>query len=188
MNCKRHAYIVHATEKRRRGVQHYATRTRSRSTCRKRHTAFSLEVTNPRCAGSLLLRNKGTAGVYIAKTFFLAGGGIAGFNVSIKELTGKPSDACPVFADRFGEGSRTASRILQEDFLLLQPGGIVGYEAAYKGCDVKHEGMYQITATYCACDLNTDRVKSAAQLVPLITGDLRSQATTFRVLEKHGAK
>src|SRR5437879_6590406 len=38
-----------------------------------------------------ILRNDGNASVYISKSFFEAGGGIAGFYVEVKQLTGKPS-------------------------------------------------------------------------------------------------
>ena len=135
-----------------------------------------------------ILRNKGTASVYIANSFFQSGGGIAGFDISVRQLTGKPSAACPVFGDRYGPDPRTPKEILHEDFLLLQPGGIVGYEAEYKGCGVQYEGTYQMTASYCACDLNTDKVKSVAERAYLVTGELTSKPWTFHVIGKRRGK
>jgi uncharacterized protein (DUF58 family) len=48
-----------------------------------------------------ILRNRGNTELYISKSFFRAGGVIAGFYVSIRQLTGKPSaTACRSNGDR----------------------------------------------------------------------------------------
>jgi hypothetical protein len=111
------------------------------------------------------LTNVGDSVVYIAKTFFEQGGGTAGFDLTVEQLSGKRSGiGCLGVGDRgiFPE-SRTPQQILQEDFLRLPPGGIVGYRSEYRGCTIAHPGRYQVKATYCACDLNTRLVKSSVE-------------------------
>lgn len=136
------------------------------------------------------LTNKGRSAVYVAKSFFQRGGGIAGFGLSVQQLTGKRADiGCVAAGDRFPiKDPRTPSQILQEDYLRLPPGGIVGYEDQYRGCVVKYAGTYRITATYCACDLNTAKVMSEAEHgTQVLTGELESKPWTFRVRERRHA-
>ena len=45
---------------------------------------------------TVLLTNRGTSPVYIAKSFLSSGGGMAGFSLSIKQTMGKSSPECPV--------------------------------------------------------------------------------------------
>jgi hypothetical protein len=132
-----------------------------------------------------LLSNRGPSAVYVAKSFFSAGGGIAGFWVSVDQLKGKRSGlGCVSAGDRFPmKDPRAPEQILQEDFLRLPPGGIVGYEDQYRGCVVKNSGTYQITATYCACDLNSGKARSAEQSV--FIGKINSKPTKFRVRRRH---
>jgi len=88
------------------------------------------------------LTNVGDSVVYVAKTFFERGGGIAGFDPTVEQLSGKRSgEGCVGVGDRglFPE-SRTPKQILQEDFLRLPPGGIVGYRDEYRGCVIAHAG------------------------------------------------
>jgi hypothetical protein len=132
------------------------------------------------------LTNAGKSVVYIAKTFFERGGGIAGFDVTVDQLTGKKSGkGCVAAGDRFDlHESRSPKQILQEDFLRLPPGAIVGYQFQYWGCVVAHPGKYQVIATYCACDLNTGRVRSIEEYAnQIVTGELRSKPWAFRVLQ-----
>ena|ERR1700674_1283754 len=128
-----------------------------------------------------LVSNRGYSAVYISKSFFTAGGGIAGFWVSVEQLKGKKSGlGCVSAGDRFSvKDPRTAEQILREDFLRLPAGGMVGYEDQYRGCVVKNSGTYQITATYCACDLNTGKVKAVDQSV--VIGKISSKPIQFRV-------
>jgi hypothetical protein len=86
-----------------------------------------------------LLSNRGQSAVYISKSFFTSGGGIAGFAVSIEQLEGKKSGlGCVSAGDRFPvKDPRSPEQILREDFLRFPPGGIVGYEDQYRGCVVK---------------------------------------------------
>jgi hypothetical protein len=136
------------------------------------------------------LTNKGKSAVYVAKSFFQRGGGIAGFGLSVQQLTGKRADVgCVAAGDRFPmKDPRTPSQILQEDYLRLPPGGIVGYEDQYRGCVVKYAGTYRITATYCACDLNTAKVMSDAEHgSQVVTGEFKSKPWTFRVRERRHA-
>jgi hypothetical protein len=137
---------------------------------------------------TVLLLNKGSSPVYIAKNFYASGGGIAGFSLSVKQTEGKSSAECPLYVDRFSDtaGPRSAKQILIEDFLSLAPGGVVGYTGKYQGCAVKHEGSYQLTATYCPCDLNTGTAQTAAreQGTQIITNSIRSKPWTFRLQAK----
>jgi hypothetical protein len=137
---------------------------------------------------TVLLVNRGTSPVYIAKSFLASGGGIAGFSLSIKQTDGKSSPECPVNADRFGDtaGRRSAKQILKEDFLWLAPGAIVGFTGTYQGCAVKHEGSYELMATYCPCDLNTSNAQSAAkqERTQIITKSIQSRPWTFRLQPK----
>jgi len=132
----------------------------------------------------VILRNDGHAAVYIARSFYSAGGGIAGFYVSVKQLTGKANGiGCVAAGDRFFENDpRTPEQILREDYLLLGPGGIVGFESEYDSCVVKHPGNYQITATYSAQDLNLGKVRLLADKADeIVTGQFHSAASAFRV-------
>jgi hypothetical protein len=135
-----------------------------------------------------LLVNRGTSPVYIAKSFLSSGGGIAGFSLSIRQTEGQNSPECPVYADRFSDtaGPRSAKQILKEDFFWLAPGGIVGFTGRYQGCAVKHEGSYELTATYCPCDLNTSNVQSAAKQegTQTISKSIQSKPWTFRLQSK----
>jgi hypothetical protein len=73
----------------------------------------------------VILRNDGHAAVYIARSFYEAGGGIAGFYVSVKQLTGKANGVgCAMAGDRaFGNDPRSSEQILREDYLSLNPVG-----------------------------------------------------------------
>jgi hypothetical protein len=137
---------------------------------------------------TVLLVNGGTFPVYISKNFLSSGGGIAGFSLSIKQAKGKSSPECPFYADAFfgKAGSRSAKEILKDDFLRLPPGGLVGFSGRYQGCAVKHEGSYEITATYCPCDLNTSNAQSAAKQegTPTITKSIQSKPWSFRLQPK----
>jgi hypothetical protein len=138
-----------------------------------------------------LLTNKGHSSLYIAKSFFESGGGIAGFSISVKQLTGKHSGVgCASVADRFAQDDpRAPKQILQEDYMLLPPGSIVGYEDYYHGCDVAHPGIYEMTATYCPCDLNISKVKLVADQFNLIVAEsVTSKPWTFYIRERHRGK
>lgn len=131
-----------------------------------------------------VLRNSGSTAVYVSKSFFEAGGGISGFYVSVKQLTGKRSGrGCSMFGDRFGPPDpRTPEQILREDYLRLPPGGIVGFESQYRGCAVRYPGIYEINATYSAQDLNIGKVRLLADKTEEIaTGQFHSETSKFRV-------
>jgi len=138
------------------------------------------------------LINKGRSPIYIAKSFYASGGGIAGFSLSVKQTGGKTSAECPLYGDRFVDtaGPRSGNQILTEDFLSLAPGGFVGYTGKYEGCAVKHEGSYELTATYCPCDLNTRTAHSAAkeQGIQIMTASIRSKPWSFRLMLKSNVK
>jgi hypothetical protein len=132
-----------------------------------------------------ILRNSGTTPAYISKSFGEAAGGIAGFYVSIQQLTGKTSGkVCDGYGDRFiSKDSRTPEQVLREDYLALPPGGLVGFEAKYEGCAVKNPGRYRISATYSAQDLFVNKAKLAVgERNRVAIGQFRSRRSTFRVL------
>ena len=134
---------------------------------------------------TVLLTNRGSSPIYIAKSFFSSGGGIAGFDLSVKQTLGKKSTTnCFLAADRFGDKEgRTAKQILQEDFLSLAPGGIVGFTAIYQSCAIEFEGSYELTATYCPCDLNMEKAQAAAEQegTQIITKSIQSKPWTFKL-------
>jgi hypothetical protein len=136
----------------------------------------------------VVLRNGGHSGVYIAKkSFGLAGGGIAGFYVDVKQLTGKPSDCLVGFAvDAFAlHDARTPEQVLREDYLLLPSGGIVGREWE-DDCVGKYSGTYQITGTYAAQDLNIAKVRLLVDKADaIVVGRIESEPITFRVRDRH---
>jgi len=110
-----------------------------------------------------LLSNLDSSGFYISKSFYQAGGGIAGFYVYGTQLRGKKSGTvCSVMAgDAFKSSeSRSPEQILKEDFLPLQPGGFVGYEAKYHPCTVTDPGEYEIWVEYTTGDLSQSVVRS----------------------------
>jgi hypothetical protein len=131
-----------------------------------------------------VLRNSGSTVIYVSKSFFEAGGGISGFYVSVKQLTGKRSGrGCSMAGDRFGTPDpRTPEQILREDFLRLTPGGIVGFESQYWGCAVRYPGIYEIDVTYSAEDLNIGKVRNlAGKTEEIVTGQIHSEPSKFRV-------
>lgn len=125
-----------------------------------------------------VLANEGGYAIYLAKTWDHAGGGIAGFFISVKQLNGKPAKlSCGGTADRgVFTDSRTPEQILREDFVRLPPGGLVGFEEQYLECAVEHAGTYQIAAMYSPNDLNTHKI------VPL--SDERNSVLTERIYSK----
>ena len=131
-----------------------------------------------------ILRNDGNGSVYISKHFFEAGGGIAGFYVNVRQVTGKPSGKkCVAAGDRYPNESRTPEQVLREDYLLLPPGAMVGVEAEFfTGCVVRNPGVYEATAVYSAQDLNVNHVKQVA-LSPdqIVTGQFYSPPSRFRI-------
>jgi hypothetical protein len=136
----------------------------------------------------VLLRNIGTSAVYISKSFFEAGGGIAGFYVDLEQLTGELSEnaGCGMAGDRFmTNDSRTPRQIQREDFLRLPPGAFVGFESTYGDCTTattRKPGKYRLTATYVAQDLNTNRVAPVADKnEPVVLGRFKSDPVTFQV-------
>jgi hypothetical protein len=129
------------------------------------------------------LRNGGSSAVYISKDFSRADGGIPGFNVSVKQLTGIPaSTGCGVGADRSFTESRTPEQVLREDYLLFAPGTMVGFESEFTGCVVKNPGRYRAQATYSAQDLSVDEVRQFADKNnQVVTGQFHSEPIDFQV-------
>ena len=110
-----------------------------------------------------LLVNVDPRGFYVSKSFYEAGGGIAGFYVYGNQLTGKKGgiDCSALAGDAFQfSESRNPEQILKEDYLPLRPGGFVGYEGDYHPCTVNNPGEYQIWVEYVTGDLNQHAVRS----------------------------
>jgi hypothetical protein len=131
-----------------------------------------------------VLRNEGIASAYISKDFSEAGGGIAGFYVEVKQLTGKPSSKkCAAAGDRSPMESRMPEQVLHEDYLLLPPGAMVGFQAPFfTGCVVRNPGIYRAQVVYSAQDMNVNRVKQvAAKPDEIVTGQFYSAPSKFRV-------
>ena len=130
------------------------------------------------------IENNGASAFYVAKSFAEAGGGIAGFYVTVKQLSGKHAkEGCGGVGDRgiFAD-SRTPEQILKEDYLRLGPNEFVGFEGRYWGCVAKYPGKYEITAQYSAQDLNQAKVKDlkidGAAVLP---GTYESGSATFAI-------
>ena len=132
----------------------------------------------------IVLRNGGDSAVYVAKSFSDAGGGIAGFYVDVKQLTGTRSSCGGFAVDRaILPDPRTPDQILGEDYLLLKPGELIGFESGYDciGGDLR-SGTYQMIATYVAQDLNIDKVRLLADKADqIVVGRIQSKLITFRV-------
>src|SRR5436190_7436047 len=110
-----------------------------------------------------LLSNLDSNGFYISKSFYQAGGGIAGFYIYGTQLSGKRGGTvCGAMAgDAFKSSeSRSPEQILKEDFLPLQPGGFVGYDGKYQPCTISNPGEYEIWVEYITGDLSQSVVRS----------------------------
>jgi hypothetical protein len=133
---------------------------------------------------TVLLQNRGTSPVYVAKSFSWAGFGVAGFSVSVEQLTGKKSDiGCGIAGSGLSvQDPRTPEQVLREDYLRLPPGAMVGFEDQYTGCSLMHPGTYEITATYSAQALSLDKVRLVSEKNgEIVRGEFRSKPLTFRV-------
>jgi hypothetical protein len=123
------------------------------------------------------LKNIDPRGFYISKSFYEAGGGIAGFYVYGTQLSGKKGGVtCEAgYGDsfRFSE-SRSPEQILKEDFLPLRPGGFVGYEGTYQPCVISNPGEYEIWVEYVTWDLSQGLVR------PLVFNRQRVLDGTFK--------
>jgi hypothetical protein len=131
-----------------------------------------------------LLINSGPA-VYVSKEFDHAGGGIAGFYVHVKQLSGNESGSqCGFAGDRLPDRiNRSSEQILEEDFLLLPKAGIVGLEDNYPGCEVASPGEYEITATYSAQDLNMSKLPDQDTTgIRVLKGQIQSKPFRFRIV------
>jgi hypothetical protein len=138
-----------------------------------------------------VLINGEDRGVYVSKSRGYMGGGIAGFAVEVKQLTGKPSgEGCVQAGDRFfNKDTRPPEQILDEDYLLLPLGARLVMTDFYNGCVVKYPGTYQITATYYANDWNLGKVRSLEDKKErILTGHFTSEPVTFRVVNVPGEK
>jgi hypothetical protein len=132
----------------------------------------------------VLIMNKGSSAFWISKAFSRGGGGVAGFDVTITQLSGrKPSKCGDSAGDRFlASEPRTPEQILKEDYFVLRPMEVVGFEGQYSKCDRYYAGKYQITAEYSAQDANQARVKSLRiQEAPVLDGTYRSDPVTFMI-------
>jgi hypothetical protein len=79
--------------------------------------------------------------------------------------------------------SRTPEQILREDYLLLSPGEIIGFESQ-DDC-VENSGTYRISATYAAQDLNINKFRLLADKAEAIVfGHLQSKPSTFRIRDR----
>lgn len=130
------------------------------------------------------LINRGQKVIYIAKPWWYAGGGIAGFLVNVRQLSGRKFGLrCGGAADRgLEKDSRSPEQILREDFVRLGTGEFVGMEDVYDGCAVKYAGTYEIRATYSANGVNTHTVASILDSNSLVLmGQVDSKPYKFRV-------
>jgi hypothetical protein len=111
-----------------------------------------------------ILVNDDPRGFYISKSFYGAGGGVAGFYVYGVQLSGKRrGEKCSAMAGdvfRLAAESRSPDQVLKEDFLPIQPGGFVGYEGAYQPCAISSPGEYEIWVEYETGDLSQGLVRT----------------------------
>ena len=112
------------------------------------------------------------------------GGGIAGFGIDVKQLTGKRSGTgCVMAGDALpSKDDRKPEQILREDFVRLGKGEFVGFEDLYKSCVVRYPGTYQVTAYYSASNFNTKVVSGLSDAkASVLEGRVQSKPFTFRV-------
>ena len=130
------------------------------------------------------LINRGPKMVYIAKTWWYAGGGYAGFYVNVRQLSGRQTRlGCAGAADRgLEKDSRSPEQILREDFVRLGTGEFVGMNDIYNDCTVKYAGTYEVRASYAANDFNTHIVTGIVDNnSQVLTGEVDSTPHKFRV-------
>jgi hypothetical protein len=130
----------------------------------------------------------GSAAFYVSKTLGYDGGYIPGFDVSVRQLSGTPpkGPGCGVARDGLRrKPGRTPEEILKGDFILLPPGGLVGFETEYAGCDVRGpgRGKYKIVAYYYTADearqYSSDELN--VQGAHILTGRYKSAPFIFTV-------
>jgi hypothetical protein len=97
--------------------------------------------------------DSGSTAFYVSKKLGYAGGNIPGFDISVRQLSGRPpkGPGCAWAGDAFRrKDHRNSAEILKEDFILLQPGSFVGFGDGYSGCSARDlgPGNYEITAFY----------------------------------------
>lgn len=134
----------------------------------------------------VMLVNIDPRGFYISKEFYEHGGGIAGFDITVTQLSGKKgSEACVVgVADRFGIGadSRSPEQVLKEDFVPIRPGAFVGWSGEYQRCKVNSPGEYEISATYSTADMYQERVRTLiVNRQRVLDGTFKSKKIPFEV-------
>ena len=124
-----------------------------------------------------ILKNIDPRGFYISKSFYEAGGGIAGFYVYGTQLSGKKGGVnCGTGVGDFirATESRSPEEILREDFLPLRPGGFVGYEGTYQPCVISNPGEYEIWVEYVTQDWSQGLVR------PLVVNRQRVLDGTYK--------
>jgi len=132
------------------------------------------------------LINVDPRGFYISKQFYEEGGGIAGFDITVTQLTGKKGgEVCAASAaDRFGIAAdpRTPEQILKEDFVPIRPGAFVGWSGEYQRCKVNNPGEYEISAAYSTADLYQGRVRNLViNRQRVLDGTFKSKKVRFEV-------
>lgn len=130
------------------------------------------------------LINTGNSSVYVAKDFLEALGGRAGFHIKLEQFSGRRRKFrnCEGFYDWAPSvDRRSPEQILKEDFVLLRPGGIVGFRSMYRGCAPEHPGTYQVIAEYVTQDWNPGNFPTNTKLGELLTGKIISQPYRFTV-------
>ncbi len=83
--------------------------------------------------------------------------------------------------DAIKTDGRSAEQILKEDFMVLPPGAMVGFEDTYFGCVVSGPGVYEVSSEYSAQDYYMDQVIGVASKIPVLQGQFRSSPVRFQV-------
>lgn len=94
-----------------------------------------------------LLLEAGGRGVYLAKGWGGAGGGIPGFFVEIETLSGRGAQTCGFAADGLPTTDQDATTLLREHFVFVAPSQIVGWKTNVV-CPPKRRGRYRVVASY----------------------------------------
>ena len=104
-----------------------------------------------------LLLEAGPQGVYVAKNWGGAGGGIPGFFLLLESRYGRAGQTCGVAGEALPIAEPDAAKILDRNFIFLGSGQIIGWRTKIL-CPTHRRGKYWIRATYNPGLHSTNRV------------------------------
>jgi len=127
---------------------------------------------------TLLLEAK-PPGVYIAKNWGTAGGGIPGFSLRLESRYGRyGGQTCGMAADAGPIIDPEPAKIFERNFIFLNSGQIIGWHTKIP-CATHRRGKYWITATYSP---GIEKIQEVAEL-PETRGLVLAKPTAAKPVE-----